>query len=505
MFQHKIAALEKCRAQSAPLPSGAAPYTSSTHFKVSNTADKPASRSWDHRFSKIILGRSASVLKASQRLPNTSRPMIPLGTARPTPEYYPWDTLDMTAAKGVLRNATEEVVDSITCKKGEEAYDLSVAMNYGYAAGCPQLLRYITEHVEMLHNPPYRDWECSVTCGTTSAIDIVLRIFCNPGDWIITEAHTYSCTVDAAKSQGLKIVGIDMDDLGLCPSDLDEKLETWPSNKGPRPFLLYMIPSGQNPTGTTQSAERRKAIYEVAEKHDLYILEDDPYFYLQLHTTDVLSPEDYIGQLQTSYLSLDTSGRVLRLDSTSKILAPGLRAGWLTASSDVVERFLACSELSTVSPSGPSQVLLYKLLEQAWGHEGFINWLARLSAQYSHRRNVFIEACHTYLPIDICSWLVPREGMFLWLCIDVTKHPDYAPEGSASNLTDLRLRLEDRIYTNAREKGVLVSKGGWFTVDDRRPIQIHFRATFAAAPIPSLADGIKLFSQCVREEFLRLG
>ncbi|KAG6357460.1 hypothetical protein INS49_013337 [Diaporthe citri] len=141
--------------------------------------------------------------------------------------------------------------------------------------------------------------------------------------------------MSSAKAQGLKTLGIEMDDLGLVPEDLDQKLENWGRASGRKPFVLYMIPTGQNPTGTTQSLQRRKAIYDIAERHDLYILEDDPYYFLQVHhaasglknkpRVGVETAEEYIKSLPASYLSMDTSGRVLRMDTASKILAPGLR------------------------------------------------------------------------------------------------------------------------------------------------------------------------------------
>ena len=186
----------------------------------------------------------------------------------------------------------------MACTKGDPAYDLDIAMNYGFSASAPQTLRFITEHVEMLHDPPYEDWACAVSCGSTSALEIAFRLFCDRGDWILLEENTYPGTIATAKLQGLQIVSVTVDDLGLCPSDLDHKLQNWNHTKGRKPFLLYTIPCGQNPTGTTQSVQRREAIYKIAEKHDLFILEDDPYFYLNLgkYSGDRFAPESHFAQ-----------------------------------------------------------------------------------------------------------------------------------------------------------------------------------------------------------------
>jgi DNA-binding transcriptional MocR family regulator len=118
---------------------------------------------------------------------------------------------------------------------------------------------------------------------------------------------------NAAKSQGVREVGVEMDDQGLLPEHLDWTLNTWDVEQGRKPSVLYMIPTGHNPTGTTQTRERRVAIYAIAELHDLLIVEDDLYMFLELHfdepasseTPDCLTLEDrYLTRLQVSYLSL---------------------------------------------------------------------------------------------------------------------------------------------------------------------------------------------------------
>lgn len=108
-----------------------------------------------------------------------------------------------------------------------------------------------------------------------------------------------------------------------------------------KPFLLYLIPTGQNPTGTTQSFQRRQAIYQVAREHDLLILEDDPYYFLQMNEyassneshagTNIRSLEGLFMNLIPSYLRIDTNGRIIRMDSFSKVISPGARLGWITA------------------------------------------------------------------------------------------------------------------------------------------------------------------------------
>lgn len=397
---------------------------------------------------------------------------------------------------------------SMKATKGESAYDLAIAMNYGYSAGSPQALRFFTEHVELIHNPPYEDWDCCLSCGNTSALDIAFRILCNPGDTVLVEQYTYSGAMASAKAQSLEVLGIEMDSLGLVPEYLDQKLQNWDHARGKKPFVLYMIPTGQNPTGTTQSLQRRKAIYDIAQRHDLYILEDDPYYFLHmgkaaLESTNqqgsgIAAGEEYIKSLPASYLSMDTSGRVLRMDTTSKILAPGLRCGWMTGCAQIIDKVVNYSEVGVLCPSGPSQLMVYKLLDETWGHEGFFGWLRSLSVQYRCRRDYLVEACRRYLPSNICRWKVPEHGMFLWIRIDTSEFCGNQGVDSGSSCLD----VEDRIYNAAHENGVLVSKGSWFLSNVEAACEIHFRLTFAAAPIKELAEAVERFAVAVRSELL---
>ena len=245
-----------------------------------DTSKRLANR-WDHRLSDESLTQRVSPLKDSAKTVNPST-TIPLGTGRSNSLYYPWQSMSMTGAKESRQSRALNPKNPMTCTKGETAFDLSSALNYAEPSGWSQLVASFRENTRLIHNPPYQDWDTTLTCGSTSAIDINLRMFCNRGDWILTESSTYPGTLMASRAQGLKTQGIEMDEDGLVPEDLDAKLRCWDTSRGRKPFVLYTIPSGHNPTGITQSTTRKNAIYEIAERQDLLILEDDPYFFLRL-------------------------------------------------------------------------------------------------------------------------------------------------------------------------------------------------------------------------------
>ena len=260
--------------------------------------------------------------------------------------------------------------------------------------------------------------------GNTSALDLALRTFAERGDSILVEEYTYPTVFESGLPLGLNFEGIRMDDEGLIPEHMDQILENWAVNrKGCRkPHLLYTVPTGQNPSGATPSLERRHAIYNIAQKHDLYILEDDPYYYIQMppNTGEYqagkkcnTTSEEFMAALVPSYLSLDVDGRVFRMDSFSKIICPGVRTGWITASEQIIERLVRTHETSLQNPSGFSQIMLFKLLNESWGQIGLVSWLFYLQQEYTKRRDNLVAAFEAYVPKDIVSLSPPKAGFFV--------------------------------------------------------------------------------------------
>lgn len=357
--------------------------------------------------------------------------MISLGGGLPCPDYFPIEQIDIKVPT-VPHFSEEETRKSGTVltsgkhdvSEGKSVYDLSIALNYGLGSGSAQLVRFVTEHTEIVNNPPYADWHCALSVGSTSATEQAYRMFCERGDYIMSEEYTFASAVETATPLGLKVVGIKMDDQGLLPESMDSILSSWDVQaRGARkPHLLYTVPSGQNPTGATQGAERRLAIYKVAQKHDVYIIEDEPYYFLQMQpytgadSPSVPPPENnsaFLKALVPTLLSMDVDGRVMRMDSFSKVIAPGTRVGWITASEQIVERFIRHNECSNQNPSGISQLILFKLLDESWGHDGYLKWLINLRMEYTERRDTILAACEKYLPREIVSWTPPAAGMFV--------------------------------------------------------------------------------------------
>ena len=358
--------------------------------------------------------------------------IISLGGGLPSSEYFPFDEVSLKVPSIGHFSEQETAENGVTLHSGKHdlredksLVDIDVLFNYGQGTGAAQFLRWITEHTELVHTPPYADWACNMSIGSTSALDMALRMFTARGDYIISEEYTFATAVETAAPLGVKVAGVKMDEQGLLPNALEDLLQTWDpaSRSGARkPFLLYTVPTGQNPTGATQGTERRKQIYRVCQKHDLYILEDEPYYFLQMQpytgqdAPDVPPPsshEEFLKSLVPSYLSMDVDGRVMRMDSFSKVVSPGSRVGWITASEQVVERYRHHADVTTQGPSGMSQLLLFKLLDEHWGHGGYLDWLIFIRLEYTKRRDVILGACEKYLPREVVSWKPPMAGMFV--------------------------------------------------------------------------------------------
>ncbi|KAK9368395.1 pyridoxal phosphate-dependent transferase [Lipomyces kononenkoae] len=498
----------------------------------------PAAKDLWHHLSPEAVARRPSPLKTAFKYAIDPR-IVSLGGGLPLPAYFPFETISATApaAPFTLYNDPELSATAPIVEVEVNRYNrnqepgmipLATAMQYGQSDGCKPLLEWISEHTEMVHHPPYSNWGCLMTVGNTQGWDAALRLLTSRGDTILAEEYTFSSAMEAANAQGVRPVPVKVDLEGILADKLDEQLTNW---EGPKPKLLYTIPTGQNPTGGTLSPERRQAVYDVLSKHDIIIVEDEPYYFLQMDAyipgssaTKLPSPptaeeepdkyNKFLSKLVTSYLSLDVDGRVLRLDSFSKVMAPGTRLGWIVAQEPFIERLTRQNEVSIQTPAGFSQAIVYSLLSK-WGHNGYLDWLIEMRKEYTHRRNVCLDALDKFFvqpsahaPTGLTSvvqWKEPSAGMFFWLKLDVRKHPLYG------ELTPLQ--IENRIYHAGIDHGILFIPGSWFRADqdpvdetvkptNGEEVSVFFRGTFATVPQDKLIEGIRLFAEVIAKEFL---
>ncbi|KAL9053027.1 MAG: hypothetical protein Q9162_005015 [Coniocarpon cinnabarinum] len=510
--------VQALRTKQGKLTAGTAAKADVELFKgVGRHSSKPKStKQWDHILSNETTTRKPSTIKGAAK--HLSKPgIISLGGGLPSAEYFPFDEYSFKVPKLGHFSEHETRQDGATITAGKydllhekSLYDVAVAFNYGQGHGAAQLLRWVIEHTEIVHSPRYSDWQCTMTIGTTSALDMLFRMMGKPGTYFLSEEYTFATVVETAAPYGIKCQGVPVDGQGLLPDALDQILTQWDPlthDGAPKPYILYTVPSGQNPTGATQGADRRKALYAVAQKHDLVVIEDEPYFFLQMQPyvgqgheppPPPKTHQDFLSALVPSYLSMDTDGRVIRVDSFSKVIAPGSRVGWITAPERIVKLYSQHADVSTQGPSGFSQLGLFKLLDEHWGHGGYLDWLVFIRMEYTRRRDVIVGAAEKYLPSNIVSWVPPMAGMFFWVKVDWLKHPQ-------ADQVPMR-ELEDQIWLKTIDNGALVLKGSWFRADQGRggggrDEGMFFRMTFAAAKEADMEEAVRRFGESLRDEF----
>ncbi|KAK9479028.1 pyridoxal phosphate-dependent transferase [Lipomyces japonicus] len=472
------------------------------------------SKDFSYHLSRESKLRQKSLLKEATSYLTADPELISLAAGLPSSQLFPIEKI--TAEVVIPKNAFHRTgiwdhdglsgIGRISKGKtdianGKSNYDLTRALQYEQGAGSSQVLTFVKEHMARIHNPKYLDWNCILTGGNTQGMETIFRMLLNPGDTLLLEEFAFPESVEGLRPLGLNLVGITVDDEGLSADILEDTLLNWdlkfPSKK--RPHVLYTVPTGQNPTGATMALERRRRIYDICVKFDLLIVEDDPYYFLQLSeyvsgSDDVKVPitsEEFISSLVPSLLSIDVEGRVLRLDSLAKIIAPGLRMGWITGNEKLLERIVRHNEVGLQCTSGVSMAVIHGLFNDTWGQEGYLDWLVNLRADYTSRRNAIVGACEKYLPRDVCRWVLPQAGMFLWIQLDYTKHPD-ASKGIEC--------VETEIFKRALANKVVILPGGWFKVNPEYS-GAFFRATYAAASNQEMDSAIQCFAKTVRESF----
>ncbi|GAB4818408.1 hypothetical protein N2152v2_005454 [Parachlorella kessleri] len=254
--------------------------------------------------------------------------------------------------------------------------------------------------------PPLREW---------AARHMLTSLLMQPGDSILVEEFTYPHMLECVLlAKGAVPLPVPLDAHGIVPAQLRQVLEQQRSRAGgsPLPRLLYTVPVGQNPTGAVTPLERRKEIYLICREFGILIIEDDPYFFLQYPQGPAKVPGIPHATEAGSYLSLDTDGRVVRLDSFSKFFSPGLRLGWAAAQPALIERLMTMLTAQSLGASGVTQLMTWQVLS-TWGDEGLECHVCAMQREYARRADIIHSAAHRELA-GLAQWERPVAGMFMW-------------------------------------------------------------------------------------------
>lgn len=424
-------------------------------MKVSKLASKVMD--YNRWLSVRALARKPSAIRALQ--PLVAIPgMISLGGGLPNPETFPFKKLTVT-----LKTQEELVI---------EGAKFVQALQYSSTPGAPELVEWATLLQNAVHKPQVSDFGVCFGVGSQDVLSKAFEAVLNPGDTLLIESPTYSGSLAFLRPLGVNFLPLRVDEDGLCPDSLSAALSSAP--KHAKPKVLYTIPTGGNPTGTSTTADRRRQIYQLAQEHDLLILEDDPYYFLQFE-----HPSSEAGLLP-SYFSMDVDGRVLRFDSLSKIMSSGMRIGWTTGPKPLIERIVLHSQATTLHPSGVSQAMMLALIEH-WGAESVDKFLAhcrRTALFYQQKRDLFLRCAEKHLS-GLAKWNTPQAGMFVWIAI-----------GGVNDSRDL-------IYTRAKQKKVLLVPGFEFFPNETRTNYV--RASYSLSNEDQMELALARLAELIRE------
>ena len=342
-----------------------------TDRRVDTTFDK-----FHDRYSTRSLGLKTSPVRALFAVVNRPE-VVSLAGGMPNIADLPLD---------VVSESLKELVDT----RG------TVAMQYGSGQGEPEMRKHICEvmAVEGLVADPD---DVTVTCGSQQGLDLVTRIFCNPSDVIMAESPAYVGALNTFASYQTEVIHVDMDDSGLVPESLREKV-TAARQDGKSVKFLYTVPNYSNPSGISQSTERRREILAVADELDLLVVEDNPYGLLNLD-----------GDPLPTLKSMDPDN-VVYLGSFSKTFAPGFRIGWVLSPSFVRDKLVLAQESATLCPPVFSQFAVSSYLAH-W------DWRAQVDSfinMYRIRRDTMLASLAETMP-EGTTWSHPSGGFFVWL------------------------------------------------------------------------------------------
>lgn len=269
------------------------------------------------------------------------------------------------------------------------------ALQYGSGQGEPSLREHITE-VMALDGIAANADDVVITTGSQEGLDLITRLFIDPGDVILAEGPSYVGALGVFRSYQAETVHVPFDDDGLNPQALQDTIDRVTA-EGKTIKLLYTIPDFHNPAGVTLAASRRPEILEITQRNNILLVEDNPYGLLYF---DAPPPP--------AIRSLDDAG-VLYLGSFSKTLAPGFRVGWVLAPHAIREKLILAQESAVLSPSTFNQLIISDYLENSdWRGQ-----IATFRDLYRDRRDAMLHALDEHLPN--LSWTFPNGGFYVWL------------------------------------------------------------------------------------------
>ncbi|MCD6427579.1 MAG: PLP-dependent aminotransferase family protein [Caldisericaceae bacterium] len=397
---------------------------------------------WKTKFSERSITMKASAIRELLKLVD-SPDIISLAGGMPDPKLFPKEVI-------------AEISRNVFLNHGGKA------LQYGATEGIPSLRETlvnegISEGIETLTID-----NLIVTTASQQGLDLVSKIFINPGDTIIVEAPSYVGGLQAFHAFQANFETVPLDHEGIRTDLLEEKIKKLKS-KGVNIKFMYLIPNFQNPAGVTLSLKRREEILEISHKYEVPIIEDDPYGEIRFE-----------GETLPSLVAMDKIGNVIALRTFSKILAPGLRLGWIIAEKSVIQKLVLAKQASDLCSPSSTQYIADEFIRE--GHmKAYLNLVRKT---YKEKKDVMLSALEKYFPKET-SWTKPEGGMFVWVTV-----PEYINT--------------DELFKKAIKEKVAYVVGSAFYPHGEDTH--HIRLNFTLPTIEQIDEGVKRLGNLLKKE-----
>ncbi len=339
-----------------------------------------------NRFDNLINPRvrsiQASEVRELLKLVKRAKDIISFAGGIPDPRYFP-------------REELIEIASRVIKEQGD------FSLQYSETQGVYEVREQIAKLMYKIRGIKTDPDNIIVTTGSQQALDMVARAFISPGDKVITESPSYLAALGAFKLAGADITGIKMDEHGMKTLALEETVKKL-IKRGKKPKFIYTIPVAHNPAGLTMSLDRKKHLLEIASQYDLIVVEDDPYSaFIFDETVDT-----------TPLKALDKEDRVIYISTASKILAPGIRIGWIITPKDLTRRFELLKQYLDLHSPTLNQYIFAEAVRTGLLEKHIV----KLRQVYKEKRDTMVEAMDEYFP-EYTWYSKPIGGFFVFVYV----------------------------------------------------------------------------------------
>ena len=393
----------------------------------------------DYKFSDRVLTLKPSAIREIFKYA-ADPTVVSLSAGNPSPDAFPAKEIGEISA----RIFQERPID---------------ALQYSVTEGYPPLRDALTDYMKRKYNVGREFDSILITSGAQQVMDLLTKSLCNEGDVVICEAPSFIGSLNTFRSYRARLRGVPMEDDGMDMAELEKALQ-----EEPRAKFIYTIPNFQNPSGITMSWEKRQAMYQLAKKYGVLILEDNPYGDLR-----------FAGEPIPPVKSLDEDGLVVYCGSFSKVISPGMRVGYAIAPQTLLQKMIVCKQGEDVHTNIWSQMVCHEFMTRY----DFDAHLERLRTIYREKSAYTMRLMNEHLVPNGITYLPIEGGLFLWCTL---------PQG-----VDMPAFCKEAVL-----RKVCVVPGNAFLTDENEPCQ-SFRINYSTPTDEQLKRGIEILGALAAE------